>query len=77
MDADLDLFEFATNIQTYLRRLSTTQPSRPNPLVRASKIAISVWDYQMSLSMVRQLRYELQKKVILWLIKACLVALVT
>ena len=42
MDADLDLFAFATNIQTYLRRLSTTQPSRPNPLVRASKIAISV-----------------------------------
>ena len=77
MDADLDLFEIATNIQTYLRRLPTIQHSRPNPLVRASKIAISVWDYQMSLSMVRQLRYELQKKVILWLIKACLVALVT
>ena len=62
MDADLDLFEIATNIQTYLRRLPTIQPSRPNPLVRASKIAISVWDYQMSLPIVRQLRYKLQGK---------------
>ena len=63
MDADLDLFEIVTNIQTYLRRLPTIQHSRPNPLVRASKIAISVWDYQMSLlPMVRQLRYKLQGK---------------
>ena len=63
MDADVDLFEIVTNIQTYLRRLPTIQHSRPNPLVRASKIAISVRDYQMSLlPMVRQLRYKLQGK---------------
>ena len=63
MDADVDLFEIVTNIQTYLRRLPTIPHSRPNPLVRASKIAISVRDYQMSLlPMVRQLRYKLQGK---------------
>ena len=63
MDADLDLFETVTNIQTYLRRLPTIQHSRPNPLVRASKIANSVRDYQMSLlPIVRQLRYKLEGK---------------
>lgn len=65
MNADLDWFEFATIIQTYPRGPATIQPSRPNPLVRACKIDISVWDNQILWPMVQQLRYKLHKKVIL------------
>ena len=41
MNADLDKFKFARNSHTYLRKLPTIPPSRPCPLVRSGKTAIS------------------------------------